>query len=547
MNSFHLLYLIRTSLFLLFAYGVAYFYIDYAGDWATYGKGLLTFNPKIYWIEIPFFVVIASLVYFPSVKNPLLRNGLPVIPGLILYALFDVFYSYFGRVATPSDFHNILNIFSFSLKLGLGLVLTYSLIPFSIFLSIYLNKTNKYTALKRSLLVRLLIFTTIVFVIVSPMMTKFQEIYFNYSVWAQEDTVRENGRFNSSVFYAKQEHSNVKTLDRYAISGSNAINIKEFLYPGNILEKRNIHVIVLESFVDPRLIKELDLDRSFIASELLAYLGIKREFSRVISPIYGGGTAESEFELLTGIKGLGKVNQIEFNVMQGGKTNSFVNILGSYGYYSHATIAPSSEFFNSKRAYISIGFDKIEYLSDLNLLNREESDSPIFDGDLLEYNLRFLKTHLNTNNKPLFNYVLGMYGHLPFERDISQRPDVVTSLHSDKRLNRIANQFYYRTKAIADYLKVLTILDPNAIIFITSDHLPSVLGEHAHYRFNNKVNIALMLNAGDFQSVEGKKLYQIPWSIWDNLTTRPSRRVIDEKMMDELYYTLLSQSLSRND
>ncbi|MCF6194701.1 MAG: hypothetical protein L3J46_10270, partial [Kangiellaceae bacterium] len=93
--SFRLLYLARTILFLLLAYGSAYLYIDYAGDWVPYGRGLLTFNPKIVWIEIPFFVLIASFVYFPSVKNLALRNMMPLIPVIILYGLFDTFYSYF--------------------------------------------------------------------------------------------------------------------------------------------------------------------------------------------------------------------------------------------------------------------------------------------------------------------------------------------------------------------------------------------------------------------------------------------------------------------
>ncbi len=534
-------YVVRTALFLLFAYWIALLYIDYAGDWAVYGRGLLTLNPKIYWIEIPFFVLITSLVYFPSVRNPILRNCLPIIPALILYALFDSFYSYFGRVATPSDFHNLLAIFSFSLALGLGLILIYLLIPFSIFLSIYLNKTNRFTDLKISLLIRFIFFIVIVFFLDGPTTEKFQKKYFNYTVWAQEDTIRENGRFSSFIFYAKQERSNAEIL--HGFSGKEKIDIKNILFPGEIKNKRNIHVIVLESFIDPRLIKELEFEMPFVATELLQYLGEDKEFSHVISPIYGGGTAEAEFELLTGIKGLAKVNQIEFNVMQGGKVNSFVNIIGLQGYYSHATIAPSSDYFNSKRAYQSLGFDQVEYLQDSNLLNRNLNDFPIFDGDLFSYNLAFLKKHLTSKKEPLFNYLLGMYGHLPFDRDVKKRPDMVSDLHFDDRLNRIANQFYYRTKAIAKYLNALSELDPNSIIFVTSDHLPSILGSNIHYQLDNKVNIALMLDKNISQNVNDKKLFEIPWLIWDRLVGMPIQREVEHETMDKLYFTLLSQSL----
>ena len=543
--SFRLLYLARTTLFLLLAYSAVYLYIDYAGDWAPYGRGLLTFNSKIYWIEIPFFLLIASLVYFPSVKNPILRNCLPLVPGLILYALFDVFYSYFGRVATPSDFNNLFDIYSFSVELALGAIFLYLLIPFSIFISVYLNRTYSFSELKKPLIIRGLALLAMIVLLASPLATRFQNNNFNYTVWAQEDTIRENGRFNSAVFYAKQEYSNAQILKEYANRQQAVTNIKKTLFPDELANKENIHIIVLESFIDPRLIKELNLEASFIAEELLKYLGGEIDFSRIITPIYGGGTAESEFELLTGIQGLGKVNQIEFNVMQGNKTDSFVNILRAQNYYSQATIAPSSEYFNSKRAYKSLGFDKVLYLQDDNLLERDSNDEPIFDGDLLDYNLKFIINHIATNRQPLFNYVLGMYGHLPFERNKNKRPDVISNLHSDDRLNRIANQFYYRTKAIALFLDQLTRIDPNAIIFITSDHLPSILGSQVHYELGNNVNIALMLNGGKKMEINNKGLYQIPWLIWDKLSKQSFSREMDKSKMDELYFTLLSQSLAR--
>lgn len=67
--------------------------------------------------------------------------------------------------------------------------------------------------------------------------------------------------------------------------------------------------------------------------------------------IYACGTAQSEFELLTGIKALSKVNQIEFDVMQANKINFFVKSLSLNNYFTNAIIDPSRDFFNSKRAY----------------------------------------------------------------------------------------------------------------------------------------------------------------------------------------------------
>ena len=536
----------RSIVFVLFAYLTALIYIYFSGRWVSFGNGLLVLNSKIFFFELPLFAFISSFFFFPGQNNQLIRNLLPIVPALILYVLFDAFYNFFGRVATPSDFENLSGIFSFSISLGIGLVSIYLLIPLSVYLSIKLNARLNFSQLAVSLIIRIALLSLFVFTMTTPMTKIFQERFFNYTVWAQEDTVRENGRFNSSIFYALQELSYSNLLDEYSNDEQNNINIKETIYPNKILNHRNVHIVVMESFIDPRLIKELKLPESFISKQLIKYLNDQRKFSRIVSPIYGGGTAQAEFELLTGIKALGKVNQIEFNTMQGSRINAFVDALSANNYFSTALIAPSSEFFNSKRAYKSLGFDQVNFLQENNFL--ETSNEVLFDGDLFAINIKYIEQYLKENDKPLFNYVLGMYGHLPFERNVELRPDVVSPNHSDARLNRIANQFYYRTEALATYLEKLIIIDPDSIIFVTSDHLPSVLSKDAHYQLNNKINIALLINRGKTIDVSDKNLYEIPWIIWSLLTPNSKKHTNSLKMstqlMDELYFTALSESLN---
>jgi len=530
----------RTIVFVLFSSLVGFTYIYLSSNWIVFARGLLTFNPKIFLVELPLFVLISVNFFFPSMSNWMLRNILPVVPGLILYFLFDSFYNFFGRVATPSDFQNFTDIFLFSTWLAFGLIAIYLLIPFSIYLSV---KYNNFTQLKKSLTIRFISLILSVVIILSPITKSFQDKFFNYTVWAQEDTIRENGRFNSLIFYALQESSNAKLLEDY--SDANKINIKETLYPNQIIYNQNVHIIAMESFIDPRLIDELNLPDSFISKQLVKYLNQQQDFSRVVSPIYGGGTAQTEFELLTGIKALSKVNQIEFNTMQGNKINAFINALSSNNYTAHAMIAPSSEFFNSKRAYKSLGFDNVIFLQESNVL--ESVSGSIFDSDLFDFNIDFLRKYIQNNDKPILNYVLGMYGHLPFKRNIELRPDVISPNHSDDRLNRISNQFYYRTEALADYLEKLIEIDPTSIIFVTSDHLPSVLSKNIHYQLNNKINIALFINNGKTIDVSGKNLYQIPWFIWQLLTSSHvdgiKPKAISPCKMEELYFTALSESL----
>ncbi|MBF0097123.1 MAG: hypothetical protein HQM05_07290, partial [Magnetococcales bacterium] len=48
-------------------------------------------------------------------------------------------------------------------------------------------------------------------------------------------------------------------------------------------------------------------------------------------------------------------------------------------------------------------------------------------------------------------------------------------------VEKILNQHYYRTKALAHYLQRLTELDPTSLIVVVSDHLPPLPGGKGDY------------------------------------------------------------------
>lgn len=516
--------------------------MDYSYLWAELGSGGRFFTEQFYWIEVPFIIMCSLTLFFPKINSRFVRYFFPLVPFLVLYLMFDLFYNYLLRMPLPSDFQNMISIFEFEVEMAVSAAFIFLLIPISIlilFCSAAKNLTkNEYNL---SITLRLLIIASAFFTLTSSSFINYHKQIFNYSVWSQEDTIRENGKFSSFIYYANKENSNNKQLNQFRASNSQ-LEIHKTLFPGDIKQAKNIHIIALESFFDPRLLQGIEFSQPILAPELSKYLNNKMSFSLVTSPIYGGGTAQAEFELLTGIKALAKVNQIEFNVMQGNTTNSFVNHLKQNNYQTFATIAASSSFFNSKQAYKSLDFSNITYIEEQNGFMRNNGEGPIFDGDLFDYNLKKIRSTLNKTNQPIFNYVLGMYGHMPFARDLNKRPDISKVKHSDERVKRISNQFYYRTKAIAQYISALIELDPNSIIFITGDHLPSILGKDIKYTLDNKTNISLFIENGKTIDVSGKHFYEMPWYIWDKLSNVEYDRQMSAQKMDSLYFTLLSQS-----
>ena len=291
---------------------------------------------------------------------------------------------------------------------------------------------------------------------------------------------------------------------------------------------------------DTRLIVGLSYNRTPLSNDLAPFLINKRDFSHVISPVFGGKTAQAEFELLTGVRALAKINSIEFNVIEGNPIPSLVNRLKKSGYYTIATIATDAGFFNSKLAYKSIGFQKIHFLEEDNRFQKIKGDKFIFDGTVFRYNLREIK-HLR---KPFLHYTVGMYGHYPFLRNKSLRPDIITTYCGNTYIRRILNQFYYRTKSLAFYIKNIIKNDPHSIIYITGDHIPpQVLSTKIRYKKEKHVTISLMIIDGKVKNVSGKKFYEIPWYIWDKLTGHTHKRNINNEKMEQIYYKVLSEGI----
>jgi len=521
-------YLLVTSLLVLL-------YLSISHQWVYYG-GTSSGN-KVF--EYPIILIWLTIAYFPTLHQNGLKYFLPLTPIFILYVACDVFFHFFKRFPVPSDLGNISEVFAFSPVMALGIGFFLMLAPLSILLLFWAGYKSKRQKKKEAILplaVRLTMLGLIMLFLRSDLFGQYMETHFNYIGWKPIASVRKNGRFGSFVFFQHKEAKYSRLLD---IPLEDEIDVGMTLFPGEALMPRNIHLIVLESFIDPRLLSDISFNRSPLSEELRPFLLKKDSFSTVISPVYGGASAEATFELLTGVRAYYRVGS-DYNVMRGYPADSFPNKLRKNGYRVMGTVASSSKFYNEPAAYKSLGFDDMTFLGDGGFRKRS-GDSYIFDGDLLEHNLQAVKSRLKEDAFPLFNYVVGMYGHLPYGRNTQERPTIIETGEKDGPIHRIANQFYYRTKALGIYIKNLLELDPKSIIYVTSDHLPPVIDNADLYRFDHKVNISLLLVDEKSVDVSGRRYYQIPWLLWD-LLSEQHERIIPDNVMEQMYFKLLAES-----
>ncbi|WP_198029945.1 sulfatase-like hydrolase/transferase [Christiangramia salexigens] len=296
----------------------------------------------------------------------------------------------------------------------------------------------------------------------------FEEIPYNKTMSA-----RESGYLNYVFYEEAKRNIALKALTQNYNFENRTLN----LIP--VKDLNNIHLLVLESFYDPNSFENLSFSENPIHTDFQSF-NDKQNFST--SPVYGGNTAQAEFEILTGAPALSKYGSIEFNLFSGNKINSALpNLLRELGYSTIATNALKPDIFNSYNAYRSLGFQEQYYITGDTYL-KKGNEWFISDSDLLDQNIKFIDSLLSrASSKPIFNYVLGMYGHTPYSIDTSINPlkiDVYRNkeVKAEARLKRSVNQIYYRTRALSNYIKKLNIIDPNAIILITGDHLPSFPG-----------------------------------------------------------------------
>ncbi len=439
---------------------------------------------------------IPLLLYLYFLLNQLLRKShlqplLAAAPLFLFYAVFDVYYIMFGRMLRITEITELPEMLQVLSPLALTLIGALIALPLLAFLASLEFRPRRATAVIASLPLLVLFLT----VELAPafFMTAFQKTQQEIVLYSDTASARNNGRLGMMLYNEAKRKSYHEKIAGHRMAPATLVDFDNVI--AGLKEqqkKRNIHLIVLESFLDPGLLKGAMFSRNPAHPAFHKLLGKKGGFS--ISPVFAGGTAQAEFEVLCGAPALREFSGIEFDVFTGSKAPCLPNILSLAGYETTATNSYKPDFFNSTNAYTGIGFDKMYYPRefaagyDTYFSAGDVTDEDyMFDGVLFSQNLEFITRRIKENpTLPIFNYVIGMYGHTPHDLNLSKRPMVIKMLGNfqDEGLEKAANQYYYRTEAIAAYVKGLIAADPKSLIILVSDHLPSLSGGQTYKDLN---------------------------------------------------------------
>ena len=245
---------------------------------------------------------------------------------------------------------------------------------------------------------------------------------------------------------------------------------------------RTILMILVESLIDPARLSQVSYSDDPVAPDLRRW--ISEGGSRVLAPVFGQRSADSELELLCGIPATLDVNQVVMADLAAETLDCLPRKLTRMGWRTFADQPLPPHFFNTRNAYKAFGFEWIRMADKFDMTDVDEGLFASADGGIGKQTTLSAKATLDQTFdrlRPLieggdrvFSYVFLNAGHYPFELNTQIRPLVVEPSPATERLTKYVNHVYYNTHAVQDYVRRVLALDPDAMVVITGDHPPLI-------------------------------------------------------------------------
>ena len=331
--------------------------------------------------------------------------------------------------------------------------------------------------------------------------------YTGNSVWDQ----RSNYVWHGATLYSLQETTrffslidNPPTIDDAEIAANNLLDNTVKSVSDEPFLARNVHIVLLESFWDASNLKKAHYNQNPLSAEFRK-LWKSAGYSHALTPVFGGYTANSEFEVLCGFP-INKDN-VKFERQLTNEVPCLPHILGDKGYKTVVSHPNVPVFWNRINAYRNIGFQT--YYSKDDFVLDDMNQEFLSDSSLYRQVLEKIGNDLNTK-QPIVDYIVTYFGHWNYPLSES-RPAKITSTSPVEEVTSYANTVYYKSHELMGFINQLKKQDPTGIIVVFGDHLP-FLGENFAGYVDSGV---LTANRSDFSTDMFKFYVSTPLIIID--------------------------------
>lgn len=285
-------------------------------------------------------------------------------------------------------------------------------------------------------------------------------------------------------------------------------------------ELPNIIVVQLESYFDVANAEFFTTSEDACPNLHNLYQNYSNGYFKV--PSVGAGTANTEFEVLTGMNlryfGPGEYPYKTYSKKH--PTESAAIALASLGYGTHALHDNTGNFYSRANVFNNMGFDTFTSKEFMNVLQTTENGwakDEILTQHIMEA--------MDTTKQEDFVFTVSVQGHGNYpETQVIENPKIKVEGIEDEALKNkweyYVNQVYEMDQFVGDLIKAVEERNEPSVVVFYGDHLPT-----------------MGLKAEDLKS---RYLYNTNYVIWDNIGLQK-----DDKNIPA--YQLMSEVLNRLD
>lgn len=239
--------------------------------------------------------------------------------------------------------------------------------------------------------------------------------------------------------------------------------------------KPNIICILLESFVDPEELTYLKTNKDPIS--FYHYLEDNYTSGYLTVPVVGAGTANTEFEILTGMsmQYFGTGEYPYKTILKQTDCESIASDLSKIGYGTHVVHNNGGNFYSRANAFSMMGFDTFTSKECMNITEFTPNGNWAEDAILVNETIKALDA--TEGSDFVYTITVGTHGDYPKQPILDNPEFVVTGANSEESANQwtyFVNQAHKTDLFIQNLITELDKRDEDTIVVMFGDHLPTM-------------------------------------------------------------------------
>ena len=288
---------------------------------------------------------------------------------------------------------------------------------------------------------------------------------------------------------------------------------------GSTTKPVNLIVIMNESFSDLSVLPGVETNRD--AMPFLRSLEENTIKGYAYSSVFGGTTANSEYEFLTGnTTAFLPAGTVPYHMYISSKEPGLARQMGDLGYYTVAMHPYYSSGWNRVAVYNDMGFDEKHFLEDFTY-DEEEDIIREYLSDQANYENLIARYEAKEEGQPLFLFNVTMQNHSGYTGEWTNLPREVW-LTGDMEgkydtVDQYLSLIYQSDQAFEYLIDYFSQVEEPTMICLFGDHQPQVDGDFYTETLGEEV---------DFLAPDvAQKKQMVPFLIWANYDIPERERV----------------------